>query len=134
MHVTQLALFSVGVLVMAAAASAADSVPPYDPRQAFTETDTNPDGQIDLAEFHARIVDVFYLADGNKDGFLSTEEYARLPFSGSIGVADANGDGKLSLHEFVAVRFRQFQAADTNHNGELSLDEVVAAYEERGKQ
>jgi Ca2+-binding EF-hand superfamily protein len=118
-------------LALVSGARAAEPGASYDPRQAFAETDTNHDGRIDLAEFHERIVDVFYFTDTNKDGFLSPEEYARLPFSGSFTVADINGDGKLSLHEFVAVRFHQFLAADANHDCELSLEEVIAAYEER---
>ena len=50
----------------------------YDPRAAFAQVDTNKDGQIDIEEFHVRLVEVFYNADTNKDGFLNADEYARL--------------------------------------------------------
>jgi len=101
----------------------------YDPRAAFAQTDTNKDGQIDVEEFHARLVEVFFNADTNKDGFLSVEEYERLPFSGGFKEADTNGDGRVSLPEFVAIRFHQFEEADKNHDEQLSLDEVLNAYE-----
>ncbi|HVO26912.1 MAG TPA: EF-hand domain-containing protein [Candidatus Margulisiibacteriota bacterium] len=106
----------------------------YDPRAAFAQVDTNKDGQIDIEEFHVRLVEVFYSADTNKDGFLSADEYARLPFSGAFKAADTNGDGRISLAEFVTIRFRQFEAADTNHDYQLSVDEVVTAYEGGQKQ
>jgi Ca2+-binding EF-hand superfamily protein len=102
-----------------------------DVRRIFAEVDTNGNGEIDLAEFHARLVEVFYQADTNKDGSLSPEEYNRLPFSGEFKDADTNGDGRISLHEFVAIRFRQFEQADTNHDGALSFEEVLAAYQGR---
>jgi len=107
---------------------------PYDPRAAFVGIDTNKDGQIDVEEFHVRLVEVFYNADTNKDGFLSVDEYGRLPFSGALKAADTGGDGRISLPEFVTIRFRQFEEADTNHDYQLSVDEVVTAYEGGQKQ
>ena len=104
---------------------------PYDTRAAFAEVDTNKDGQIDIEEFHVRLVEIFYNADTNKDGVLSIDEYGRLPFSGAFKDADSNGDGHISLPEFVTIRFRQFEEADTNHDFQLSVDETVTAYEGR---
>jgi len=117
--------------ILTSGAWAAEQGKPYDPRAAFAETDTTKDGAIDLEEFHVRLVEIFYSADTNKEGFLSVDEYGRLPFSGAFKDADANGDGRVSLPEFVRIRFQQFEAADTNHDGELSLDEVVISYEGR---
>jgi Ca2+-binding EF-hand superfamily protein len=134
MHRTGMLVFFAGALVwLSGAAWAAEAAKPFDPRAAFAETDTNGDGQIDHEEFYSRMVDVFFAADTNKDGFLSAEEYSRLPFSQSFKDADTNHDGRISLPEFVRDRFRQFEAADTNHDGELSLDEVLSTYEERNK-
>jgi len=135
MRLILLSVLTVGAgVALSGGVRAEDQGAGYDPRQAFAETDTDRDGEIDLAEFHARVVDVFYIADTNKDGSLSPEEYQRLPFSADFKNADINGDGKISLHEFVANRFLQFQAADTNHDGELSLDEVLTAYKGRTKK
>jgi len=106
----------------------------YDPAAAFKETDKNGDGAIDLEEFHQRIVEVFYFTDSDKDGFLSVEEFSRLPYPEGFKDADRNGDGRISLHEFVRIRFVQFEEADTNDDGEVSLDEVVTAFEGKKSQ
>jgi Ca2+-binding EF-hand superfamily protein len=124
-------LLAISVAAFTGVARAGDQQKPYDVKAAFAEADTNGDGEIDLCEFHERVVEVFYNADTNKDGFLSPDEYARLPFSGDFKDADHAGKGRISLHDFVAVRYRQFVEADTNHDGALSLEEVVAAYEGR---
>jgi Ca2+-binding EF-hand superfamily protein len=121
------------IVLLGGGVRAEEQAKPPDARAAFAETDTDGNGLVDLAEFHARMIDIFYLADTDKNGYLSPDEFARLVFSEGFKEADLNGDGRLSLHEFVAVRFRQFEAADTNHDGELSLDEVLAAYEGREK-
>lgn len=115
----------------AGGASAQEPPKPYDPRAAFAETDKNGDGQIDRQEFADRIIDVFYIADTNKDGFLVVDEYARLPYSGAFTSADSTGDGRLTLSEFERIRFTQFDEADTNKDGTLSVDEVVVVYEGR---
>ncbi len=109
--------------------NAVDQTKPYDPRAAFAETDTNKDGSIDLEEFHARLVEVFYNTDTNKDGFLIIDEYKQLPLSSDFKEADVSDDGKLSLREFVRIRYQEFEAADKNNDGELSVNEVVEAFE-----
>lgn len=137
MRIVVLALLIAGASLALPGAPQATAQPVQseaDIRRVFAEADTNPDGEIDLAEFHARLVEVFYSTDANKDGFLSADEYNRLPFSGGFKEADTDGDGRLSLHEFIANRFRQFEQADTNHDGALSLDEVLAAYQGRAKK
>ena len=121
------------VVALATAARGEGQQKPSDPKAVFNETDTNHDGEIDLEELHVRLVEVFYNADTDKDGFLSVEEYGRLPFSDAFKDADANGDGKVSLHEFVRIRYRQFEEADANHDGALEVDEVITAYEGRKK-
>jgi len=132
-HIPLSLLIAGAALVLASAARGEDQGKSFDPRAAFAEADTNGDGYIDLAEFHARLIEIFFNADTNKDGFLSPDEYKQLPFSGDFKDADTNGDGRISLHEFVAIRFRQFTEADTDRDGQLSLDEVLDAYAGRKK-
>ena len=43
------------LLALVAPAAAEETAPAHDPRQAHAETDTNGDGSVDRAEFHARI-------------------------------------------------------------------------------
>ena len=108
--------------------------PPYDPRAAFAETDTNHDGVIDQEEFYERMVEVFYRADANKDGVLSPAECsATLVQKVNVSAADLNHDGKLSLHEFMRARFKEYDRADTNDDGMLELDEVLNAYQTGSK-
>lgn len=112
----------------AAAGRAAELEKRYDPHGAFAETDANNDGSVDRGEFQARIVEIFYFADTDKNGFLSPEEQKRLVFPEDFTEDDKDADGRISLREFLRVRFAEFDAVDTDHDGMLSLDEVVAAY------
>jgi Ca2+-binding EF-hand superfamily protein len=105
--------------------------PPYDPRAAFGETDANRDGEIDREEFHERIVEVFYSADRNKDGFLEVEEQKQLVFPEDFRDQDRDHDGRISMREFLRVRLADYDKADTDDDGSLSLDEVVVAYERK---
>ena len=101
----------------------------YDPHVAFAEADQNHDGVIDHEEFHERIVEVFYAADVNKDGYLDATELKRLLFPDDFTDDDKDHDGRVSMREFLRVRFVDFTRADTNDDGVLSLDEVTAAFE-----
>ena len=128
-----LLLFAVTLTVCAGVARGGDRLQTEDVKAVFAQTDTNGDGEVDLCEFHARMVEVFYSADTDKSGFVSPDEYGRLPFSGEFKDADPAGKGRISLHDFIAVRYRQFVEADRNHDGALTLDEVIDAYEGRQK-
>jgi len=133
MHSLRISILAVSIALVGTAWAEMSEVAEYDPRAAFTETDLNKDGLVDLGEFHARIVEVFYGADTNKDGYLEVDELGRLPLSEPIDKIDRNGDGKVDLHEFVRIRVHQFLDADGNDDVELSLDEVVTAYEGKGQ-
>lgn len=126
-------LLAVGLVAGAARAQAGK--PTYDPRAAFAETDTNHDGAVDHDEFLARMTEVFYRADVNKDGVLTVDEVtATLVQTPNLDAADANHDGKLTLHEFLSARFKDYDQVDTNGDGLLELDEVVNAYEKGQKK
>lgn len=106
----------------------------YEPRAAFSETDKNKDDRVDIGEFHARVVEVFYSADTNKDGYLQVVEIERLPFREAILEVDRNGDTKIDLREFVRIRVHQFLEVDTDGDIELSAEEVITAYEGEEKE
>ena len=126
-------LILAAALVAAGSAYAADASPKPDPRQAFKETDTNGDGVIDHQEFHVRIVEVFYFADANKDGYLDPNEVKVLVFADDFTENDKDANGRVSLREFLRVRFADFTKTDTDGEGVLSVDEVVTAWEGKSK-
>jgi len=126
-------LILAAALVAAGSAYAADASPKPDPRQAFKETDTNGDGVIDHEEFHVRIVEVFYFADVNKDGYLDERELKALAFPEDFKEQDRDANGRVSLREFLRIRFADFPKTDTDGDGVLSVDEIVAVYEGKSK-
>jgi Ca2+-binding EF-hand superfamily protein len=118
----------------AATAAAQPNLPAYDPGTAFTESDRNQDGAVDHEEFVDRITEVFFIADRDKDGSLTTVEVdAALVRTGNLDAADTNKDGALDLNEFRRARVIDFEQADVDRDGTLSLTEVVDAYRPKGK-
>jgi Ca2+-binding EF-hand superfamily protein len=106
----------------------AEDAPAYDVKKAFAETDKNGNGAIEIDEFHDRLVDVFFLGDENKDGFLTEAEFVKVAvFKEDFAAIDKDHDGKLSKREFVKQRLTEFVKLDTDDDGELSLAEVEAA-------
>ena len=91
------------------------------------EADTNSDGGIDHAEFHDRMVEVFYFADGDRGGYLAGIEIARTGRE-NPAAGDKNADGRVSLKEFIGEAFDRFEMGDSDGNDELSIEEVRAAY------
>jgi hypothetical protein len=126
MEMRALALLALGIylLVGGAHAGAEEAAEVEGPRAAHERTDANGDGQVDHQEYVHRIVDVFYLADGDRDGALVLVEYPRVRI-GSFETSDLNGDGKVTLHEFLEATIVVFRAADVDDDGLLSVEEVV---------
>lgn len=132
---TRVAIVLLLVGVAAGARAQSPTPPSYDPRAAFAETDTNHDGAVDHEEFIERMTEVFYRADLNKDGKLtSTEVTATLVQTENLSSADSDKSGTLTLHEFMRARMKDYEQADTNGDGLLEIDEVVSAYETPAKR
>lgn len=129
MRLTVTLILTAGLLAACPVTRAADQARKHDPRAAFAETDTNRDGAVDHEEFHLRIVEIFFLADANRDGFLDATELKGLAFPDDFTEDDKDRNGRVSMREFLRVRFDDFDAADTDDDRMLSLDEVVVAYE-----
>ncbi len=109
----------------------ADEIPaPHDPRAAHAAADENHDGELDREEFHHRMVQIFYLADTDRDGFVIVGQLKAFDEDRLFSGADRDSDAKLSLKEFVDARFDNFRNADTNSDGTLSVQEVVDAFNE----
>jgi Ca2+-binding EF-hand superfamily protein len=116
------------VAVVAFVAHGAEQAPDYDVKAAFDQTDQNHDGAIEIDEFHERLVDIFFLGDADKDGFLTEEEFVKVVvIKEDYALVDKNGDGKVSKREFVSARLTEFVKLDTDDDGSLSLGEVEAA-------
>ena len=121
-------------LGFAAAAPAAEGAATHDPKVAFTETDENKDGRIDRPEFVARLVEIFFHGDRDKDGFLTIQEMeVVVRFPEDFRGADTSGDGKLSMPEFLRARAGTFDEADADADGMLSLEEVVVVFERKAQ-
>ena len=131
MRLIAISLVATAVAAGVTPGRAADQPDKYDPVAAFAETDLNGDGVIDHEEFHERIVEVFYSADANKDGFLDAVELKRLVFPDDFTADDKDKDGRVSLREFLRVRFRDFESADCDDAGVLSREEVIMIYERK---
>ena len=106
----------------------AQSRPPLTRKQIMESADKNRDGKISRVEFLERMREAFFFVDGNKDGFLTIEEYQRIPGADPkrFARADRNKDGKLSMDEFLKSISQDFDAADTNEDGVLEDEEVKA--------
>jgi Ca2+-binding EF-hand superfamily protein len=127
MHFIATAILTL-VLLAPGFAQADEIPPPHDPRAAHAAADENHDGEVDREEFQHRIVQVYYFADTDKDGFVVYGELKVFDEDKLFMVADRNHDSKISLKEFVNARFDNFRDADKDSDGTLSVQEVVDAF------
>ena len=105
-----------------------DIPPPHDPRAAHAASDRNHDGQINREEFEQRIVQIFYFADVDRDGFVTIGQLTVFDEALLFETADLDSDSRISLSEFLIVRFEDFRKVDTDGSDTLSVEEVVEAF------
>jgi hypothetical protein len=128
MRWTTIAILTSAFIAVGVAPAGADAVDD-DARAAHANTDRNADGKIDRGEFHVRMVEIFYLSDADRDGFLVLVELEKIDEDMVFEPADVDNDGKLTLEEYVDQRFESFHDTDVNSDGVLSVAEVIDAYE-----
>ena len=123
------ASIALGLLALVAGVARAADAPGYDVKAAFAQTDRNKDGAIEIDEYYDRLVDIFFLGDVDKDGYLTEPEFvAVVVIKEDFTAVDKSSDGKLSRQEFVSARLPHFMQIDSDQSGSLSLVEVEAAY------
>jgi len=122
------AVLLIMLVLLSVSVAGAQSPQPLTRKQIMESADKNRDGKISRVEFLERMREAFFFVDGNKDGFLTLEEYQRLPGADPkrFTQADRNKDGKLSMDEFLKSLSADFDAADTNDDGVLEDEEVKA--------
>ncbi len=102
--------------------------PPHDPRAAHAATDRDHNGEIDREEFEQRIIQIFYFADVDKDGFVTIGQLTVFDEALLFETADLDSDSRVSLAEFLVVSFENFREADADGSNTLSVEEVVEAF------
>jgi hypothetical protein len=122
-------LLASAVLALCAPALADEKGVGETPQQAMDRTDKNDDHYVDRGEYHARMADVFYLNDDDKDGQLIATEYVDTQI-GTFATADANGDGRVEMYEFMKETSRIYEEVDRDGDDRLSEAEVMERYEE----
>jgi len=113
-------------------------------QQVFEHLDKNRDGKLAVDEFLDGSIgraagnkqEEFGQLDGDGDGFLSFDEYRKLPKpkrpdpKTEMSKLDGDGDGKLTLEEYLSDKGakvagrRTFLRQDTNEDGLVTLDEL----------
>ena len=92
----------------------------------FQSHDRNKDGRIDRAEFQEWMIEVFYIRDKDRKGYLVIDDVRDQMRSEVFRAINRKGDGKLSLQEFLNALFVDFDTADVNKNGAVTVEEIEA--------
>ncbi|MEL7047864.1 MAG: hypothetical protein AAFO75_02715 [Pseudomonadota bacterium] len=93
--------------------------------------DLNKDNKVTCSEWKQYTGELFTLADGNQDGVVGNDEYARIVKadrlfqSASLGFFDTNGDGKLTAQEFTETKNPAFDSLDRNKDCQIASEEMV---------
>ena len=92
----------------------------------FQSHDRNKDNRIDRAEFQEWMIEVFYIRDKDRKGYLVIEDVREYMRSEVFRAVNRKGDGKLNLQEFLNALFVDFDAADVSRNGAVTVEELEA--------
>jgi Ca2+-binding EF-hand superfamily protein len=93
--------------------------------------DLNKDGDITCAEWKQYVAGLFRDADGNRDGILTREEFAKLSRTDRLfelvgfNYFDSNADGRLTLAEMTDKPNPAFTLLDKNGDCVISSEERV---------
>jgi Ca2+-binding EF-hand superfamily protein len=89
----------------------------------FQRHDRDGDLRLDRAEFQEAVVEIFYIRDKDKTGYLTVEELRGVSVE-AVKAASRKGDTRLSLDEYVNALFKDFAAADRDGDGKVSIEEI----------
>ena len=112
-----------GLMLLSGPATAQTAPAAAAQKEWFERHDKNHDGKLDRAEFQEAVIEIFYLRDKDKSGYLTIVELEGASPE-AIKAASGKGDTRISLDEFVNALFKDFAAADTNGDGKLSFEEI----------
>jgi len=123
---------SVAVALLAGLAHA-QTTPPANLKERFNQADKNHDGKLDREEYYQLVVEIFYLRDKNKDGYLMVEELQGVVSPEVFKAINSKADGKITLQDWTNALFIDFDRMDTNKDGAVTYEEVEAYIRSSGK-
>jgi len=90
----------------------------------FLRADTDRDGCLSVREFMDVRRSLFYIADIDRDDFLSFLDYELLIVMEQVGWVDRNQNGRIEFSELSDSLAKAFALLDADHDGRLSAAEA----------
>ena len=109
----------VGMTGLMLSLSAFGSIPSAS--QVIKKYDLDRDGTVTVQEITKSAEAQFAALDGDHDGTLDKNEYAKAKLSPND---DPDNDGTIDMTEYMNVVKRRFAAADKKHDGKLDAKEL----------
>jgi len=130
---TRVAVVTSVALALLAGLAQAQTTPPPNLRERFNAADKNHDGKLDREEYYQLVVEIFYLRDKNKDGYLMVEELQGVVSPEVFRAINSTADGKITLQDWTNALFIDFDRMDTNKDGAVTYEEVETYIRSSGK-